>query len=286
MQNRKTYSFSKLDPALSNLAQFEWNARNAFTLYGARIGVQSNRVEGLNALMEIFPPRWRPYHGARVDAVYSLYLAPPTRSGRRPFHTLFGNADQLIRSHQVARLADTFEHEMQLALAQAARRKVFVHAGVVGWRGRAILIPGRTFTGKSTLVRELVRAGAVYYSDEYAVLDEKGRVHPFARPLALRNDKLVNEKLPFQALGGTIGEKAIPVGTILVAEYRAGAKWRPRTLTPGVGTLALLANTVTARSGQPLVLEVLSRVAMHAQIYKSARGEAREFAVQLLEALG
>jgi hypothetical protein len=285
MQTRQTYLFPSPDPALSNLAHFEWSARVAFTLYGARIGVQSNRVEGLNALMEMFPPRWRPYHGARVDAVYSLHLAPPTRSGRRPFHTLFGNAEQLMRSHELARLADMFEREMQLALAQAARRKVFVHAGVVGWRGRAILIPGRTFTGKSTLVRELVRAGAVYYSDEYAVLDEKGRVHPFARPLALRNDKLVNEKLSFQELGGAIGSKPIPVGTILVSPYRAGAKWRPRTLTPGVGTLALLANTVTARTGQPLVLEVLSRVALRAQILKSARGEAREFAAQLLKTL-
>ena len=44
---------------------------------------------------------------------------------------------------------------------------------IVTWgRGRAIVIPGRTFSGKSTLVAELVRAGATYYSDEYAVEDE------------------------------------------------------------------------------------------------------------------
>lgn len=286
MQTRQTFSFSSADPALENLSRFEWDARSAFTLYGARIGVQSNREEVLNTLIEMFPPRWRPYHGARVDYIYSLYLAPRTRSGRRPFHILFGNAEQLARSHDLGLLAETFEREMQLALAQAARRKVFVHAGVVGWRGRAILIPGRTFTGKSTLVRELVRAGAVYYSDEYAVLDDKGRVYPFARPLALRNEKLVNEKLSFRDLGGPVGSKSIPVGTILVAKYRAGAKWRPQALTPGIGTLALLANTVTARSGQPLVLEVLSRVAMNARILKSARGEAREFAPQLLAWLG
>jgi len=57
---------------------------------------------------------------------------------------------------------------------------------VVAWRGRAILLPGRSYVGKSTLVMELVRAGAVYYSDEYAVLDARGRVHPFAQPVALR----------------------------------------------------------------------------------------------------
>jgi hypothetical protein len=31
-------------------------------------------------------------------------------------------------------------------------------------------------------VAELVRAGATYYSDEFAVLDSRGRVHPFPRP--------------------------------------------------------------------------------------------------------
>ena len=33
---------------------------------------------------------------------------------------------------------------------------------------------------------ELVRAGATYYSDEYAVFDSRGRVHPFAQQLAQR----------------------------------------------------------------------------------------------------
>jgi hypothetical protein len=34
-----------------------------------------------------------------------------------------------------------------------------------------------SYSGKTTLVSELIRAGATYYSDEYAVIDERGRVH-------------------------------------------------------------------------------------------------------------
>ena len=70
-------------------------------------------------------------------------------------------------------------------VAQRSRQMLFVHAGVVGWRGLAIVIPGRSHTGKSTLVAELVWRGAVYYSDEFAVLDDTGRVHPSRRPLVL-----------------------------------------------------------------------------------------------------
>jgi hypothetical protein len=270
---------------LKALEHWEWTEHKAFTLYGARIGVRTNSAAALQALAQAFPPRWRETESARVDSLYSLRIAPPTRSGRRPFHTLYRNAEQIGRARELERLVDIFESDMQLTLAQAARRKVFVHAGVVGWRGRAIVIPGRTYTGKSTLVRELVRLGAIYYSDEYAVLDEKGRVHPFARPLALRDENLLNRKLSFEELGGTIGMKPLPVGTILVVKYRAGAKWRPRELSPGLGALALLANTVTARSGQPLVLEILTRVAQNARILKSARGEAHAFARHLLYSL-
>src|SRR5262249_29439107 len=153
-----------------------------------------------------------------------LYVAPRTRSGRKPFHRLFSNEEQIARSQDLALLVSAFEQDVQLAVAQKARRKVFVHAGVVGWRGRGIVIPGKSFAGKSTLVHELVRAGATYYSDEFAVLDENGRVHPFARLIALRDENRVNHKLPFAELGGTIGTTPIPVGTILVTKFRERAK--------------------------------------------------------------
>jgi uridine kinase len=41
-----------------------------------------------------------------------------------------------------------------------------------------IAIPGRSFSGKTSLVTALVRAGAVYYSDEFAVIDRDGLVRP------------------------------------------------------------------------------------------------------------
>ena len=85
-------------------------------------------------------------------------------------------------------LFDPLESHLQLYVAEWARRRIFVHAGVVGWRGRAILVPGRSFSGKTALIAAFVRAGATYYSDEYAVLDAKGRVHPYPRRLSIRSE--------------------------------------------------------------------------------------------------
>ena len=73
-------------------------------------------------------------------------------------------------------------------VATVAEHFVFVHAGVVAWQGKAILLPGKSFSGKSTLTMALVDAGATYYSDEYAVLNAQGLVHPFSRMPRLRPD--------------------------------------------------------------------------------------------------
>jgi hypothetical protein len=168
-----------------------------------------------------------------------------------------------------------FESDLKLHVAAGARRRVFVHAGVVGWRGQAILIPGRSFSGKTTLVAELVRAGATYYSDEYAVLDAQGRVHPYPRPLSVRqNGKRV--KRTAQMLGGKSGTEPLAVGLVIVSRYKPGARWRPRALSAGEGALALIENTVSVQREPETVLETLRRAMPDAPVLKGVHGDARQ----------
>ncbi|MGA9667893.1 MAG: hypothetical protein WBQ94_01725, partial [Terracidiphilus sp.] len=89
-----------------------------------------------------------------------------------------------------------------------------LHAGVVLCGKRALLLPGATHAGKSSLVAELLRQGATYFSDEYALIDSEGQVHPYPRPLLLRNG--CPEQFP--ALPGEFNSSAgmapAPVGFI------------------------------------------------------------------------
>ena len=78
--------------------------------------------------------------------------------------------------------------QVRMFIAANTRDWIFVHAGAVACGGRAVVLPGESFSGKTTLVAALVQAGASYYSDEYAVLDADGRVHPYARRLSIRSD--------------------------------------------------------------------------------------------------
>jgi hypothetical protein len=184
-------------------------------------------------------------------------------------------------------MLDAFESHLHLHVAEMARRRLFVHAGVVGWKGQAIVIPGRTFSGKSTLVAEFVRAGAQYYSDEFAVMDDQGLVHPFNRPLTMReNGGQSRKRYTAEALGGSAGARPLPVGLLLVTQYKSGGgHWRPRELSAGKGALALLDNAVSARRQPEKALGAVQRAMCQAQGLKGKRGEAKEVVDYVLHTL-
>jgi hypothetical protein len=262
---------------MEKIDRLGWADGICFNSYGVRIGIRVNRPEILERLESHFPPGWKPARSAVVDRLYSFIIGGVgSKPNTRRFNILYGNVERLIRTLELDPLFDIFESDVQMHVAEGAPRRVFVHAGVVGWQGRAILIPGRSFSGKTTLVAELVRAGATYYSDEYAVLDARGRVHPYTRSLAMRDSETGRmKKYSVEELGGLRGNKPLPVGLVVISKYKAGGRWRPRLLSPGQGALALLDNTVSARQQPEAALSTFKHIA-HVPVLKGVRGEARE----------
>jgi hypothetical protein len=177
----------------------------------------------------------------------------------------------------------TLESQLRTWIAVYAPDAVFVHAGAVGHDGGAIVVPGESFSGKTTLVAELVQRGATYLSDEFAVIDREGFVHPFPKPLSIRTPGSGPVQTPAASLGGTVGNGALPMSIACVTHYVPGADWRPRQLTGGEATLALLSRTVPARMRPQECLEFLTRAVKNAVVLEGERGEAEEFAEMLLD---
>jgi hypothetical protein len=172
---------------------------------------------------------------------------------------------------------------LRIEVAELAEGKVFLHAGVVGWNGQAIVFPAKSFSGKSTLTAELIRNGAEYYSDDFAVIEENGFVGPFPRHLSLRYFGSTRVRdVPPEELGTRIGKEAIPIGMVLLTSFSKGAKWEPEILTPGAGMLEIIANTMTMRRDPAFSLKVLDLVARRAIIVSSPRGDVKKFAKFLL----
>jgi hypothetical protein len=180
---------------------------------------------------------------------------------------------------------DNFEQYFALTEAALAPKRVFIHAGVVGYRGSAIIVPGKTFSGKSTLVSELIKAGADYYSDEYAVIDNSGRVHPYLRPISLRGENGFKSSVCAENLGGVTGSTPLPVGMLIFTTYKPGAKWRPKSVTSGQAFLDMLANCVGARIAPHRTVDFLERLAACPVRIKTSRPDAQITAEKILKLL-
>src|SRR5271163_2658995 len=149
-----------------------------------------------------------------------------------------------------------------------------VHAGAVLWGERALLLPGVSHAGKSSLVAELLRHGATYFSDEYALIDLDGRVHPYPRPMLLRNGS--PEQVPVLPgdRNASVGDAPAPVGWILSLEYQPLGAWSVATVSQSETLLTLLRNTPHALAESPGMVGTFQRAVAGATCYAGRRTEA------------
>jgi hypothetical protein len=176
--------------------------------------------------------------------------------------------------------------EIRAHIALNAPDHIFVHAAAVAIGDRAVVIPGRSFSGKSMLVAALVRAGATYYSDEFAVIDRAGAVLPYAKPISIREGySTTGTDHPVESLGGTAGVGDARIHLVVVTHYAPGGVWQPTDATRGRGALALLSNTVPVRGRPAQAVASVARAVEHARVLIGPRGEAEPAAAAILDEL-
>jgi len=269
---------------LENGLRFSHSPELEFVLesYGVRVKIQASNKRLLSEAEQVAKR-------ALVDRVQIV-------KAREADHTfgIFGDPDEtlhlVLAGEQVSydtlpdRFFKFFDSILRITVAEHAKDRVFIHAGVVGWKGKAIMIPANSFCGKTTLVAQLVKNGATYYSDEYAILDATGLVHAFPRDLSMRYfaGTVVERAVTVEELGGVVGSTPLPVGLVLLTEYAENAEWKPETLTRGQGMMEVIPHTIPRKYDPEFSLKVLNTAVSDAIIVKSFRGEAAEFAIKLL----
>ena len=173
------------------------------------------------------------------------------------------------------------DQQVRLHVAAHADRWLFVHAGVVVVDDRALLLPGGAFSGKTTLVDALLKQRAAYYSDEYAVLDADGRVHPYRRPLSHREvDGFRVRYAPPPGSDDLPADAAIAL--VVFSRYIPGADWRPEAISASRAVVQLMANAVPARARAEQTLKACGRAMRSARALVGDRGEADATAALLL----
>ena len=251
----------------------------AFEAFGLHLGVSATPPDVLEHVRPFLPPGWKACSPAAVKRRFAITA---DGIGTYEFWSDGRLQNQRLGLELAVMLLDT---ELRLYIARKAPNAIFIHAGVVAHRGKAIVIPGMSFSGKTTLVAALVREGATYYSDEFAVLGNDGLVHPYPKLLSIRDENRLQVEHGVDSLGGVAGDGPLPLGAIVVTSYKPGAEWQPERVSGGEGAMALLANAVPARERPAEVMRAISQCAEGAAVIRSDRGDAEEVAHWLLAEL-
>lgn len=241
--------------------------------WGTRVRIEADEPGWLEEARGLFLPGWRPADSAEGA---SLLQVRRTDGGRVRL-SWEDELDATVASDE-DRLR-TLENWLHLAVAARSPEALFLHAGAVVHEGRGIVLPATSWSGKSTLVHALVQAGATYYSDEFAVLDDDGRLHPYPVALSRRDAG----PAPAESLGWRPGLPPVPVGLVVLSRYQPdGPEDAFEVAPPGEAAMEILTHAVSARAFPERALRTLSRVVATATCLRGPRGEAEATARRLL----
>lgn len=271
---------------MARLDRLPWAAGMSFTAFGVRIGIRANQPKLLEQALPFLPPGQRPISSRMVDRLYSLVATgDSSQPNRETSYVLYGDTRTLIRTESRRTFFETLEHNLNFNIATSSTKLLFVHSGAVGWKGRAIVFPAGSFSGKSALTKEFLLLGAEYYSDEFAVFDAHGRVHAFPRRLCLRDEAKGQTLVHFSEFGAKAGTKPLPVGLFVMTRYKPGVTFHPRIGTYGESVLELFAHSVLGRSYPDRALAAFEKALARAFILDGLRGDAKAAAKSMLQLL-
>ena len=248
------------------------NRELVFESFGVVAAVSAGSAQALAEVETVLPPGWCA-HAGEPSVRFELDGSGRVRQdGVEYFHAQVG------RDEPLARLAALVRHK----LAELAPDHAFIHAGVVVVGGSAVVVPGTSQSGKTTLVRALIERGALYASDEYAVVDRNGLIHPYPKPLTVRIAGVSRLGVPVPTPPERTLATPVTAGLVLITSYKPGGAWEPVERSAAEGAIALLENTVGARPRPAQSLAAVGALTRTARVLVGHRGEADETADALL----
>jgi hypothetical protein len=256
------------------LGEIDWKDRFAFECCDVRLGIRTD-IAGLESkLKNILPFACRLCSDYDVSGELSLVV----NQGEEKNGFYFNDELAMEIKEFDDSLLEPIGDKILVVLAQTSLpEKFYLHAGGVAWNDFGILLPGMSFAGKTTLTRELIKAGADYLSDDCVVLDNQGYLHPFPRDLAIRTDSGERILRNAEHFGSKTAEKKVKLKLILFTEFEENAEWKPEPVSRGKGVLELMDNfyfrpSVGLMPGE--IIKSLVALTSDVEMYKGKRSEA------------
>jgi len=250
-----------------------WREAFCFESYGEKIGFRFDEVKLKPKLLSILPRISKVVDYQSCENVISLIV----NENKETNGLYYNNEPAMMFEVFDDSVLESIENKIIIILAMASLpTKFYLHAGAIVFNNTGILIPGISYTGKTTLVEEFIKAGADYYTDDCIVLDNEGFFLPFPRPLAIRTKegRIFREANYF---GAKTGNKKKKVDLILFTSFEEHAVWQPKKLSQGSGILKLMDNFYYRGSvgNEPAeIIKTLTSLTKNILMYGGERGEA------------
>ena len=259
------------------------NLKIGIEAFGVKIGITASDNEKeliYSRLEEIFPNGY-----SEIDFSTCRHFFEIRKSAAGKFEFI-KNGEFYESREAVEDAVGLMRTEIRYTFSEFAVERVFLHAGAVAFKNSGIIFPGQSLSGKSSIVADLIRRGAEYYSDDYAILDENALLYPHPKKISLRDSKdnrFRQTDYPVEHFQAVTGVCEIPVKLIIITEYEEGKIWQPEKLSNGEAVMQILPHTIPIRHNPAFTLRTLDRLVRGATVFSGMRGDLDEFIPKLMK---
>src|SRR6266436_679366 len=128
---------------MKKLDRLGWAEGVAVRTFGVHAGVRLSVAGSLPQVLPMLPPGFTKSRKATMQRLYSLVVAEGNqRAGVRRMHILYADSLRIARDTELQQVLAALETDLHRYVSEASPDMTFLHAGVVGWRGRAIFVKG------------------------------------------------------------------------------------------------------------------------------------------------
>ncbi len=247
-----------------------------FSFHGLKCRLSFDDFNLFEKLVRLLPPF---NEISKVEKAEQMFKLITRATGK--INGLYLNDERILEFKELDETVfEAIESKIQLSLAVVLPpRRYFLHAGAVAFNNIGIIIPGSSFSGKTTLTKEFLKAGAEYYSDDCAVIDSFGNLYPYSKTLSVRNNSQESEIVKAVSIGAVTGRESVPVRLVILTEYKKKYTWESRKISEGEIVLELSKNlfypaSMTLYPSE--TFQALANIVNDSKILCGKRGEAAE----------
>ncbi len=244
--------------------------------YGVKVGLKINSAFFYENSDKIIPPFVKiEEYKEETDCLTLSIVKHPQKS------TLYFKDELILTIKEFNdETLDAIRDKIHFAIASvSAPHKYHFHAGAVSYKGVGIILPAGSFSGKTTLSKEFISRGATYYSDDFAIVDNKNYLYPSKNPLAIRLPDSSRVYKTADQLNSSNGIEKVEIKIILFTKYSNEGKWNPRKISQAQSIWELCQNFYIQSFlaiNPAETLDFLRKFTNDLKMFQSERNEASE----------